>query len=296
VHTESVAFVSGRTDLLACFFVLLSAICWVVSRRGSVRRALRVTVAGGLFFALACLAKETAIVLPVALLLWDTADGTIAGSDSPGWLKRNRGWLLAWGAALAVVLALRLGMAGIPLGARGEGAGFRHSIPLLSMPSLIPLMWLDYFRLLLIPWPLQAYYTAAQMGSGVSVAAGSAAVLGLILAAVGGSSRRAGLLGLSWIAVFLIPVSGLVPLRGAIIAERFLYLPSVGMALTAGFLLARLARRASTKWLAWALAALLAAAGASLCVKREAVWQDSLSLSLDLVKSLPGLAPSHFFD
>ena len=68
VQTASVAYVSGRKDLLAAFFLLLAALLYVGWRRrgGRVRAAFT-----GLSLALAVLSKEVAVVFPALLVLID---------------------------------------------------------------------------------------------------------------------------------------------------------------------------------------------------------------------------------
>ena len=96
LQTEVVAWVSARGDLLAS---LLSLSALLAHRR---RRVLAY-----LLYAGACLAKETAMVLPVALFLVDSREGVAA------WCKRHWGY----GVALLGVLALRwLALADAPAG------------------------------------------------------------------------------------------------------------------------------------------------------------------------------------
>src|SRR6266446_4012861 len=51
--------------------------------------------------------------------------------------------------------------------------------------------------------------------------------------------RRLEAYGLGWIAIAFLPVSNLVFSTGVLLAERTMYLPSVGLALAAGMALAR---------------------------------------------------------
>ena len=73
VHTESVAWISGRKDLLAAFFYMLSAWVWFGHQSGDASRVKfgRLVLALLLYLA-AMLSKTTAVTLPVALffVLW----------------------------------------------------------------------------------------------------------------------------------------------------------------------------------------------------------------------------------
>ncbi|RLA40162.1 MAG: hypothetical protein DRR06_17895, partial [Gammaproteobacteria bacterium] len=75
--TESVNWVSGRTDLLACFFLLSSTWCLVLFR---IRQQRRWLLPCGLFLLLSVLSKEVSLAfLPgILLLLMVRLDGRVA--------------------------------------------------------------------------------------------------------------------------------------------------------------------------------------------------------------------------
>lgn len=218
VHTEAVAFVSGRTDLFAALFVMLSAWTWCEHRRRA--RAWPIAASAGCLL-LAVLAKELAIMLPAALIVLESLD---ARDDGPPRWHGWRAWLVAWGLVAATWLVLRVGVAGIGFGAPGGvGASPGHRLVALA----------QYLRLLVWPWPLNAYYTPESLAA----PAASFALATLLLVLFGGAAYaghgRVVLGALAWIALFLLPVLGFVPIAGAVLAERFLYLPSFGLVLVA---------------------------------------------------------------
>lgn len=275
VHVESVAFVSGRTDLLAAVFALAAALAWLRDRSGAPAHAGLLRSAGLALFALACLSKEVAFPLPLVLAAWDLA---LPRPARAGWPSARRTWWIGAGAVLAGALALRALVAGEPL--RASGGDF----------ALAPGALLTALRLLVAPWPLNAYYTADQVGLGSS---GPWGTMGLLAAAALIASwvvlsaarfRRAGWLSAAWTAAFLLPGLGLVAHGGAAIAERFLYLPSVGIAILALGLegLAPRARRAGIA-LAFAAAALFL----PLTIARSGVWRSEEALFASLIRSSP---------
>jgi tetratricopeptide (TPR) repeat protein len=278
-HVESVAFVSGRTDVLCAVFLLLSTLLWVRVRHGAARKAGVERLASLAAFALACLAKETAFVLPAALLLWELCDsGTGAGAFGAR-ARRAWPWLLGWVAVLAAVLLLRAAL-GIPLGSggAGDGAGAERIVARAA----------EYARLLLVPWPLNAWYTPSQVRLSPLNAACVLALLAAGVLAAGAPLRRAGIKGLAWAAVFIVPALGLVGYSSAEIAERFLYIPSVGYAMVVAGLAARAessGRRARA--LAFAALALLAALFAAGTVLRARVWRDEETFFRAMTLSSP---------
>ena len=84
-------------------------------------------------------------------------------------------------------------------------------------------------------------------------------------------------------AIALLPVSNLVLLIGATMAERFLYLPSVGFAIAAAALLYRLKERIPVRAVAMVLVALLAVR----TFARNFDWKDNLTLAQADVSSAP---------
>jgi tetratricopeptide (TPR) repeat protein len=295
-HAESVSFVSGRTDLWAAVFGMLSLLAWLRDRSGGApSRLLSWPVWGGLAFLLACLSKEVAVALPAVVLAWD-AVVPAGGMEAPrrGWWVRNRGWAASWGLSLAVLVALRWGVAGLPLAPGGGSYAESHVGEALRDWTLIPSMWLEYLRLLVVPWPLKIIYTPDQLGLTVWTAAGALGFAGIAWSTSGTASRGVGLLGLLWVFAFLLPVSGVVPLQGAIVAERFLYVPSVGFCLMAGAAASRLPDLARFPRPALAAAAVgvagLLSAGA---VSASLHWKDEVTLFTRVVRTTPGAWMGH---
>ncbi len=120
-HTESVAFISNRHDLLACVFLLFAA--WIWARDDREEPLMGSLFLGSIGLFLAGLAKESALILPVALLLWEGLRPHPVSRGLKGWWKRNRRWLSSWGAAIFAVLLLRAALfAGGGRPARQPGA------------------------------------------------------------------------------------------------------------------------------------------------------------------------------
>jgi tetratricopeptide (TPR) repeat protein len=92
--------------------------------------------------------------------------------------------------------------------------------------------------------------------------------------------------GILWAAVGFLPVSQVVRI-GAVMADRFLYLPAAGAAaaLAAGLL-------ALPRHRLLLLAGILAAFGA-LTVSREAVWRSDLTMNRDVLATYPGNADAY---
>ncbi len=275
-HVESVAFVSGRTDLWVAALGLAAALAWTRWRRGE-RRAGPVAA---LLFLLALFAKESAYLLPAALLAVSALLPPDARDPRPWW-RRQASWLAVAVLTMAVAAALRVGVAHLGFGEAAATAGSRLGADLATRLGHLPALVAWYLRLLLIPWPLNAYWSAHHLSPDALTWAAAVAAVGVVALA-----RRHGAAGLAWTLVFLLPVLGFAPLQGAPFAERFLYLPSFGWCLIAGALFAR-TDAAGRRGIAIAATAALVLAMSAATLARVPVWKDDATLFTDMARRSP---------
>lgn len=289
VVTESVANIAGRADLLATTAVLGGLLLYDRVLTGerwqrSVAALFGVAVCG-------VFSKESAAVLLGLMLLWDLVCGA-------GWRGGGVRRLAAYGAAvgaLAIMLAARAAVfAAAPVPEMPfvdnplRGAGFW-----VARWTAIKIVGMD---LLLLIWPVRlsserGFAEIVPAGAGDVWAWVSVAVIAAILATVILRYRRdktmfwaAGMFGIA-----LLPASNLVVSIGATMAERFLYLPSIGFAMAVAVLLYRLRGRVPAQGIAIALVAILAVR----TFARNGDWQDNLTLARADVPSAPHSARLH---
>lgn len=267
VHSESVAWAAGRSDVLATAGVLAALVA-----HGAAPWSWGGSALGGAAALAALGAKEAGVALYPLLLLRD-------------WLVRPvRRPLADWargyaGVAVAAVVYLLLRHHAL-----GELVGTAPSIaPTHRAPLEIAAAVGFYVAKLVWPFPLNAYVdhvpvTAAPLlAAALLLAAGAAAVWHWRARADG-----LPLFALSWIALTLVPSLAILwKIPDAPLAERYLYLPSAGFCLLVGDLAgrgwARLATPTGRRTAAAAAAVLLLAAGAA-AARRGRVWHDDISL------------------
>ncbi|MEO8603015.1 MAG: tetratricopeptide repeat protein [bacterium] len=270
VHTESVAWAAGRSDVLATMGLLAALVAhgrWPWSWRGAGLSGL----AG--FGALG--AKEAGVALYPLLLLRDVV---VAGVRRPlvDWLRGYTGV----GVAGVIYLLLRRHALGEVVGTASRATSVSRA------PLEIAAAVGAYLRELLWPWPLNAYVDAIPGGPLPAVLV-VAYLSGLGLSAWRWWRRRDGLplFCLLWVGLTLVPSLAILwKIPDAPLAERYLYLPSVGFCLLVGDLGGRAwrgARRPAvrTGLLTAAALVLLFAGGAT--VARNPVWHDDLALWSD---------------
>jgi tetratricopeptide (TPR) repeat protein len=299
--TESVTNVVGRADLLAAFGVLAGLLCYVKSASATKRLdkvlwvgAMVVAQAAGIF------SKENAAILPGIMLLYDLT-----------WRKRTawQGRALAY-AALVLPFAAFFCLRGtLPMHILARhiqnplmSAGF-WTARLTAIKVIGKYLWLFIWPARLSPdysynaVPLFGWHLAEWEDAKALIAL--ALCLGAVVLAVRWYRARKPLFFfLAFFFVALIPTSNLVILIGSIMAERFVYLSSIGLAgcvvaaiYALGPLVSR--QRLSAMRPAWIAVGLLCLACAARTYARNFDWLDDLSLWTSAVDACPESAQAH---
>jgi tetratricopeptide (TPR) repeat protein len=233
VHTENVAWISGRTDLLATLWMMVSLVCYVAARQ---RRNFWYLVAALLAFLIALFAKESAACLPLIIALLEF--GPFAGLLSPNTAHVGRKPTagrsvfnpVLYLAVLVVYILLRREAIGT------VGSTYESYAPGLAGVVGLPLAILaGYTFKLFFPFNLNGEYDAPVPDSVVDphVIAGLAIAALLVYAIARFRRRSVVVLGAGIFLLGLGPVANVIPI-GEISAERFLYFPSIGFALVFG--------------------------------------------------------------
>ena len=242
-RVESVAWISGRKDLLCGLFFLISLLAYLRYAAAAERRSRGLWYAAALGSGiLACLAKPMAVTLPLVLLLLDVW---------PGRATRGSAWRIL-GEKIPFVAIAGLTAALTMLAQEGAKASV-DAVPLGVRSTNAVVGYATYARRAVWPTGLAAMYPLAAGPAdvpnvgGVPVAAASwgltvpeigaaVALLGIITAAAVALARpRADgampwlAFGWAWFLVTLVPVIGLVQVGSQSTADRYYYLPGIGL-------------------------------------------------------------------
>jgi tetratricopeptide (TPR) repeat protein len=299
--TESVTNIVGRADLLAAFGVLAGLLCYVKSATALGRRKLFWVAALLIAQGVGIFSKENAVVLPGIMLLYDLT-----------WRKRMewRGRALAY-AALLLPLAAFFWLRGtFPMHILARfaenplmSAGF-WTARLTAIKVIGKYLWLFVWPARLSAdysynaVPLVAWHPADWEDAKALIAL--AVCLGAALLAVRWYRTRKPLFFfLAFFFVALAPTSNLAILIGSIMAERFVYLPSIGLAGCVVAAICTLGRQVSPQRLftmrtAWIALGLLCLACAARTYARNFDWLDDRSLWTSAVNVCPGSAKAHY--
>jgi len=292
-NVESVAWISERKDVLSAVF--WTAAMWAYARyarRTSLPRYLAVLA----LFVCGLLAKPMVVTLPAALLLLDvwplrrlrvagvgseeilgdgqSADGGARGAPprAPAALVVEKLPLFAVALAAAVVTFLAQ---------RSSGAvATLDALPLAYRLQNAVVVYVAYLRSLLWPADLAVFYPYRTPLPTAEVVLSIVVLLGLSAAAWWTRRTRPYLLvGWLWFLGTLVPVIGIVKAGDQAMADRFTYLPAIGIFLAATWLVADTAARHALARRALAPAALVALLACLVATRAQvAVWRDSVTL------------------
>jgi protein O-mannosyl-transferase len=287
IHSESVAWVSGLSDLLAAVFLLGSLVLYERYCRGAILRwrplALSVVLA-----LLAMLSKEVAIVFPVFLALREWLDRS-QGEAFKVRLTRVVRRTLPFFAAAVVYIGLRYAVLGFISKAEPDTEGVTGAQVLLTIPSAL----LSYARLLWMPYPLAITYPLRYVASAADPRFWVAALA--VAAMVAGAwwlvrSSAAGQKALLFLILFLLPVLNLKAFnpQESLIHDRYLYLPSVGFSMLIALGLVWLCAKVGEGQTVFRTAtALMAGILLLLTVNQNQSWQNDLVMARGALKLNP---------
>jgi tetratricopeptide (TPR) repeat protein len=262
-HVESVAWVAERKDVLSALFWILAMAAWTgYARRPSPGRYLL----AALMMILGLMAKPMVVTLPFALLLLDV------------WPLERHG--LGWRRLIAEKLPL------LALSAAASLVTLRYQRTSLAPLDLVPwslrlanaaVSYAAYLGKLLLPRNLAVFYPIPLAIPAWQVAAATVLLAALTALAVWKARRAPWLLvGWLWFLGTLVPVIGLVQVGRQAMADRYTYIPSIGLFVAIVWGIAALAReRRAILSMAAAAAILALAAGTWM---QAGYWRDSVAL------------------
>ncbi len=286
IQIETVSWVSQRSNLICGFFFLLTLFLWIKMSAGG-RETLnrkKYLFAGSLIsYAVALFGKEMAIMVPVMLILYD-----FFFLDGKNRLRR-RVKLYAPFFVVSILYVLLRGSVLGRLSGQNEFAGGSVYTAVLTMFKAIAY----YAWLLLAPVKICAepVFTPAAGLFDIRVL-GSLALTGAMVVCGIRLFRKSRTISffVFWFFITLIPVSNLIPLQDVLVAERFMYIPSIGfyavLALLAGKLYG-----SEVKWIGKSTAVftgLLILAYCYVSVNRNVDWRNDFNLCSSTLECNPG--------
>jgi tetratricopeptide (TPR) repeat protein len=291
LRVESVAWVAERKDVLSglCFVLTLGAYVWFVRGPFSWSRYLLLLV----IFALGLMAKPMLVTLPAVLLLLDYwplgrfADAPGRHAAPPG-ATRQRPALATTGAfrwqLLTEKIPLLLLVAVFCLAtvwAQDKAAAFGNPLTIGWRIANALVSYVAYLVQAFWPVGLAAYYPHPEYHLPIWEALGALVVLAGISAAALKWRRRYPyfLVGWLWYVGMLVPVIGIVQVGSQAMADRYTYLPQIGLYLALVWGVADVCRsRPYRRWLCGVGSALVLAVLMGCAWRQTCFWCDNVTL------------------
>ena len=291
LHVESVAWVGERKDVMCAFFWFLTMLAYWRYTTQPTRWNYSATLAS---FVLGLMSKPMIVTLPFVLLLLDVwplrrfqpalLDTSVERGRSAG--KNTAGNFLVAGWPLVLEKMPFLILAGLTSVAAFVGArdaGSMHTLESLSIPARLAnsaVACATYLGMTFWPvnlavlYPLPAAWPAWRMALSLVLIVGTT-----FLALRARRARPYALVGWLWFLGSLAPVSGLMQAGAQAVADRYTYVPAIGLFIIAAWVAAAWAgtHAGRRKWLLVAAATVLIA-----CVigtgRQLSHWKNSITL------------------
>jgi protein O-mannosyl-transferase len=294
VHVEAVANVIGISEIISAIAVLAACILHV---RSGPRSGWGSALAVGGLYLVGFGAKESAVTLPGLIFLLDAVRRRITISDIPSYLADRWRVYLAMLLVAAGLLWARL----VILGSIASPFAPLGGDMLEEIPRIWTLgeVWMHYVRLWVFPLDLSSDYSPGVIPISLGWYAGNTvgAVLVLVLLGLalflwrrpemrkGIDTARAATFGVVWFLITISPLSNMLFLSGVLLAERTLFLPSVGLAAATGWLVVRLARERPKG--AWIGLVVVLTMGSIRTWTRNPKWYDNPTMLTVLIGDYP---------
>ncbi len=274
LHVESVAWIAERKDVLSAFFFMLSLLAYLhYTRAPSIGRYLTVA----LVVALGLMSKPMLVTLPFVLLLLDywplerfKSKRSNAGVQSLQ-LVLEKTPLIAFSAVSSIVTFL----------AQRGAIGWTEQLPVSERISNALVAYVIYIQQMFWPARLAVFYPHPE--NRLRVLEISLAFILLVgITAVAFVFRKKApyfVTGWLWYLGMLVPVIGLVQVGWQGHADRYTYLPQIGLYIAVTWAVTDFTRSWHLQRMVLGIAALIVVSALSWCCWRQAsYWRDSETL------------------
>ncbi|MDD2689141.1 MAG: tetratricopeptide repeat protein [Candidatus Omnitrophica bacterium] len=300
IHSESVSFISGRVDVIALLFLLLSLILFLdyVSTK-----KFTLYLFSLISFIFSLLAKEPAAILPVIILSLSylfVSKAKVKESAKDFFRFHITGFFIVLGAYLILRFYI-FGPSFLGIKTRYVSNFLSGTAPFWRLFASLKI-FTYYMRLLAFPYGLKAdyFFPATNSLFEPAVLIGLFLVIFLMyLAWVNRKSNPLASFSIIWFFVSFLPISNIFP-QGNVFAERHLYIPSVGFCIGTGCLFSWLLKKdVRTNYLNWKksmywVSILLIIALGRVTFERNKVWKNEFTLWYETAKAVPQSIRAHF--
>ncbi|HOY30624.1 MAG TPA: tetratricopeptide repeat protein [Bacteroidales bacterium] len=222
MHVESVAWISERKDVLYAFFFLLSLIMYTNYLQ---TKRLNQIISALVFFLFSCLSKPAAVIIPLVMLLFDYY--TNRKYEKKLLLEKIPFFVISILFGVIALFSQQDAVREIP-----------SDIPFMQHIAIISFSFVSYLYKALLPVKLSAVYPYPTEGGSAPLIIYYISIL-LVLLILWGVwySRKWGkdtVFGFLFFVITIILVLQFIPIGTASMAERYTYIPYIGLFFVAG--------------------------------------------------------------
>jgi len=280
LHVESVAWIAERKDVLSTFFGFLTVMSYIryLKRRGAMQYLMVV-----LFFALGLMAKPMLMTLPIILLLldyWPLGRFEFDGSPSiRNAMCRHANSRLVFEKIPLLILSAASSIVTIFAQKQADAIKSLYSFSIHERIANCLLSYIRYIAKTLWPSNLAFQYPYSH-DIPMWQALGALLLLGSISMWVVKYSGKYPYLfsGWAWYLVTLIPVIGLVQVGVQAMADRYTYIPMIGLSVVIAWGVPELLRRRHQRILLTTGIVLVTIFLSAMAIKQVRYWENSITL------------------
>lgn len=281
MHVESVAWISERKDVLYTFFFLLAIIQYNLYVKNLKLKYLYFT---GIFFLLSCFSKSAAVVLPLILLLLD--------------YYKDRNLLnkrVIFEKIPFILISILFGILAI-LSQKTTIDAYQYNFSLLERLAMISYSFFIYIIKAVVPYSLTAIYPyPSDLKSIPSYYYFSLLIIPAIIIIMWYSRKfsKNVIFGISFFIISIILVLQIIPVGNAMMAERYTYVPYIGIFFMLGKLIEHFHNISlkntykSINRVFIIITLIFAIAFSIISYKRTLKWENDEILFTDVLKKYP---------
>lgn len=297
LHVEAVANAVGQAELGAALCVVTAMSLYIRWSRSTGIHGREIVLLCAMFLC-GLMFKEHAVVLPGLIVAAEILTSG-SGQTFKQRTRRLSRLLIPLALTAAAFVAVRASIIGMIGGEAHEATVFLNQPLSVRALTMLPVV-LEWIRLFVWPVNLSADYSPPRIDVLHSFTIAMVPAIAVVAACSGIAFQirrqsRAATFSFAWLAIGLLIPSNLIVVTGVALAERTLFLPSVGVAMLLGTGLVALARNASPslrRGVAYAVA-LIIVAGIARSSTRNPVWKDDESLFRQTAEDVPNSSKAH---
>lgn len=277
MHVESVSWIAERKDVLYTTFFLGGLLTFIRFREDKKATWYLLTV---VLFMASCLSKPAAVVFPLVLVWYDI------------WREKKIHWAYLKGYIPFFAIALLFGLITLTAQIQSNSVGDVDQFSMLERLAMASYGLCQYLIGFIAPVNLSAFYPyPTSIGSVYYLSIGVVALIGA-LTYYWGRKQPWFLFGMLFFVINLLLVLQFVSVGSAIIADRYTYVPFIGLSWIVGEGVDRAYRSTSKSMKGIQKVALYVGVGlcllfAAMTYQRIAVWQTTETLFTDVLAKQP---------